>query len=227
MLSRNNLIYLLLCLLIGGCNLQDKPTIVIPEGKVGMIGFGSLMSISRTEEVFGHTYEDSIYLVHLEGFQRSWDYVTSNFDSQVYTEDDLKYDRFYIQDNDTLAFDHTIYLNISESKKESMNCVLYTVTEKEINDMDLYEFGYERIDVTNKISEYQIEGGKVFAYKALPNYTYDSQKTIGKAIIEKDYFDLVANACDSIGLQFREEYENSTSPSNLELVALVIWKKVR
>lgn len=221
------MLYILFSFLFDGCNLHDKPTIVIAEGKVGMIGFGSLMSINRTEEVFGHKYEDSIYLVHLEGFQRSWDYMTSNSDDQVYTEDDLKYDRYFIQDSDTIAFDNTIYLNITESKEESMNCVLYTVSEKEINDMDLYEYGYERIDVTNQITEYQFEGGKVFAYKALPEYTYDPENKKGTAIIEKKYFDLVISACDSMGLQFREEYENSTSSLNVELVAPVIWKKVR
>ena len=211
-----------------GCTSNPtRPTIVIEDGKVGMIGFGSLMSLKRTEEVFKHKYTDSIYLVHLEGFQRSWDYVTSNDNQHVYTEEDLTYDRFYIQDNDTLIFDNTIYLNITEQVGSSMNCVLYTVTKEEIEKMDLYEFGYERIDVTNKIKEYNFKGGKVFAYKALPEYQYDPKKTVGTTIIEKDYFDLVTDACDSIGLEFRQEYDTSTSPLHLELVAPVFWKKVR
>lgn len=223
-----SIVYLFIISIMVGCTSNPtKPTIIIEEGKVGMIGFGSLMSIKRTEEVFDHKYTDSIYLVHLEGFQRSWDYVTSNYDEQVYTEEDLKHDRYYIQRNDTLIFENTIYLNITEQTGSSMNCVLYTVTEEEIKDMDSYEFGYERIDVSEKITEYNIEGGKVFAYKAVSEYLYDSEKTKGTTIIDQEYFDLVTSACDSIGLAFRQEYNTTTSPLNLELVAPVIWKKVR
>ncbi|GGZ81331.1 hypothetical protein [Algibacter mikhailovii] len=214
-------------ILFSSCDKQsNKKTIVIEKGKVGMIGFGSLISLNRTEEVFKHKYTDSIYLVHLEGYQRSWDFVTSNYD-KGYTEEELKHDGYYIRDNDTLIFDNSIYLNITEQKGSTMNCVLYLVTEKEIKDMDLYEFGYERIDVSDKIKEYDFEGGKVYAYKATPEYLYDSKKIKGVTVIQQDYLDLVTKACDSIGLDFRKEYDETTSPLNLELVAPVIWKKAR
>jgi hypothetical protein len=205
---------------------SNKQTIVIEKGKVGMIGFGSLISLNRAEEVFKHTYTDSIYLVHLQDFQRSWDFVASNYD-KGYTEEELKNDGYYIKGNDTLLFDNCIYLNITEQKGTAMNCVLYLVTEQEIAAMDLYEFGYERIDVTEKITEYNFEGGKVYAYKATPEYLYDSEKTKGVTVIPQDYVDLVTKACDSIGSGFRKEYDASTSTLNLELVAPVIWKKVR
>ena len=210
------------------CNTStNKQTIVIEEGKVGMIGFGSLMSLKRTEDVFKHKYTDSIYLVHLEGYKRTWDYVTSNYDKQVYTEEDLKHDRYYLSGKDTLIFDNTIYLNITEHMGKPMNCVLYIVTEDEIKEMDLYEFGYERIDVSENIKEYSFAGGKVYAYKAAPEYLYDSEKTKGTTIIEQDYFELVTNACDSIGSNFKKEYDATTSTMNLELVTPVFWKKVR
>lgn len=207
-------------------SVPNKTVISIDKGKVGMIGFGSLMSLDRTEKVFNHKYTDSVYLVHLDGFQRSWDFVASNYD-KGYTEEELKNDGFYIKEKDTLIFDNSIYLNITEQKGSAINCVLYMVTEEEIRDMDLYEFGYERIDVTEKIQEYNFEGGKVYAYKATPEYIFDKEKTKGISVIHQDYFDLVTQACDSIGLNFRKEYDATTNPSNLELVAPVIWKKVR
>tara|TARA_R110002111_G_scaffold262769_1_gene340877 strand:- start:5439 stop:6074 length:636 start_codon:yes stop_codon:yes gene_type:complete len=210
-----------------GCEKSsNKQTIVIEKGKVGMIGFGSLMSLHRAEKVFKHTYTDSIYLVHLEDFQRSWDFVASNND-KGYTTEELNNDGYYIRDKDTLLFDNCIYLNITAKKGTAMNAALYMVTAQEIKDMDLYEFGYERIDVTEKITEYNFEGGKVYAYKATPEYVYDSEKTKGITVIPQDYVNLVTNACDSIGLNFRKEYDATTSPLNLELVAPVIWKKVR
>jgi hypothetical protein len=223
-----SIVYLFIINLSIGCaTAPSKPTVVIDDGKVGLIGFGSLMSLKKTEEIFNHKYTDSVYLVHLEGFQRSWDYVTSNYDKEVYTQDDLKYDRFYIRGNDTLIFDNTIYLNIEEQIGSAMNCVLYMVTEEEIRNMDIYEFGYERIDVSQKITEYNFQGGKVFAYKATPNYLYDSIRTKGTTIIDQEYIDLVTSACDSIGAGFSKEYNETTSPTNLELVAPVLWKKVR
>lgn len=221
------IIYFTFLILLMGCEKSsNKRTIVIEKGKVGMIGFGSLMSLNRTEEVFKHSYTDSIYLVHLEGFQRSWDFVASN-DDKGYTTEELKNDGYYIRDNDTLPFDKSIYLNITAQKGSAMNCVLYMVTEEEIKDIDLYEFGYERIDVSEKITEYNFKGGKVYAYKATPEYVYDSEKTKGVTIIPQDYVDLVTKACDSIGFDFRKEYDATTSPLNLELAAPVIWKKVR
>ena len=206
-------------------NPPTKPTIRIEDGKVGMIGFGSLVSLNMTEEVFNHEYTDSIYLVHLEGYQRTWDFVASNYDSG-YIEGEPKYAGFYIQGNDTLIFDNSIYLNITEKNGSSMNCVLYLVTEEEIKDMDVFEFGYKRIDVTENITEYNFEGGKVYAYMAEPDYLYDSTKTKGITKIHQDYVDLVLNACDSIGPDFRKEFEASTIPFNPELVAPVIWKEV-
>uniref|UniRef100_UPI004047CCB9 hypothetical protein n=1 Tax=Mariniflexile sp. TaxID=1979402 RepID=UPI004047CCB9 len=86
---------------------------------------------------------------------------------------------------------------------------------------------YERIDVTEKITEYNFEGGKVYAYKATPEYVHDSKKTKGITVIPQDYLDLVTKACDSIGFDFRQEYDATTSTSNLELAAPVVWKKVR
>lgn len=220
------LFFLALIISTMSCNKSShKQTITIPDGKVGMIGFGSLMSLQRTEEVFNHKYTDSIYVVHLEGYQRSWDYVTANNDKDVYTEEDLEYNRFYIKDKDTLGFENTIYLNITEQVGISMNCVLYMVTEEEINDMDRYEFGYERIDVSDRIKEYSFEGGKVYAYKAIDKYLYDPDKTIGTTIIPQDYVNLVTNACDSIGSNFRQEYDMSTDSRNIGLMAPVLWIK--
>lgn len=214
-------------LMITGCEqASDKPTLVIEKGKVGVIAYGSLLSLQRTEDVLNHAYKDSIYLVHLEGFQRTWDYVAAN-DDQGYTAEELDNAGYYLRGNDTLLFNNAIYLNITEHKGSAMNAVLYMVTENEIKDLDGYEFGYERIDVTEKITEYNFKGGKVYAYKATPAYVYDAQKTKGVTVIPQDYLELVTKACDNLGPDFRKEYDATTSPLNLELAAPVIWKKVR
>uniref|UniRef100_UPI0040473690 hypothetical protein n=1 Tax=Mariniflexile sp. TaxID=1979402 RepID=UPI0040473690 len=101
---KNLIFYFTFLILLIGCeNPSNKQKIIIEKGKVEMIGFGSLISLNKAEEVFKHKYTDSIYLVHLQDFQRSWDYVASNND-KGYTEEELKNDGYYIKGNDTLPF---------------------------------------------------------------------------------------------------------------------------
>ncbi len=149
---------------------------------VGMVGYGSLISVQSTERTLGRKYIDSIYLVHLEGFQREWNYVGSNNDSLL-PKESLKYDGFYIKD--TIPFDKRIFLNIMAKKKSTMSCVLSFITPEELEGFDRREIGYERIDITNIIKEYNFKGGKVYVYKALPNYIYDLDLLAEKIIWKK------------------------------------------
>jgi hypothetical protein len=221
-------ILILLASLLSSClENHKKPIINIENGKVGMIGYGSLISKQSMESTLLRKYQDSVYLVHLEGFQREWNFVWSNYDTS-YSEDDLKYDGFYIREKDTIPFEKIIFLNIMAQKESSMNCVLYFIAPEELIGFDKRELGYERIDVTNLIKEYNFQGGKVYAYKATPNYIYDSDSDYKNSIIEKSYINLVTEACDSIGSYYRQEYEASTKPFDPDLLAdKIIWKKVR
>ena len=107
-----------------------------------------------------------------------------------------------------------------------MNCVLYFITPDELAELDEREIGYERIDVTNKIEEFDFKDGKVYAYKAKPEQIYKPQLDRENSRIQQSYVDFVENACDSIGIDFRKEFEESTIQYDPELVAPVIWKTV-
>lgn len=211
--------------LLLSCNTSEKRTIVAKPGEVGMIGYGSLISLQSMERTLGRKYSDSIYLVHLEGFQREWNYVSYNNDSLL-PKEYLEYEGYYKHKTDTIPFKKTIFLNIMNEKESSINCVLYFISSQELKDFDKREIGYERIDVTNRIKEFNIQGGKVYAYKALPNYTFDENSDKQISIISKSYIDLVTEACDSIGRYYRKEYEETTIPPNPDLIAPVIWKKI-
>jgi len=108
-----------------------------------------------------------------------------------------------------------------------MNCVLYFITPDELTGFDEREIGYERIDVTDKIKEYDFKKGKVYAYKAKSEQVYKPEMNKNNSIIRQSYFDLVINACDSIGKNFRKEYYESTKPINPDMIAHIIGKKVR
>ncbi len=182
-----------------------------------MIGYGSLMSKTSMEKTLKRTYQDSVYLIHLEGYQRSW--------NASYSVINPKRDFFYARDNDTIQIYNGIALNIIESGSEKMNCVLFFITPEELAEFDIREKGYNRIDVTGKINEYEFKGGEVYVYKADEEHTYNYDLK-DNTVLPKRYFELVTKACDSIGVEFRQEFELSTKHLNKVTVlpdSAVFW----
>ena len=197
-------ILVLIALLFVSCDKKASKTVInIDDNKIGMIGYGSLMSKSSMERTLNRPYNDSVYIVHLQNYQRAWNHVRSM--------DGLPNDLFYINKKDTIPFKNELALNIEESENDRMNCVLFFITPEELAEFDKREFGYKRIDVTDKIEEFEIRGTKVYAYQAEENHTYEYQKD-DNTFLPDFYVNTVINACDSIGKVFREEFESSTKP---------------
>lgn len=195
---------IILIALFFSCSNKDSNTIItIEEGKVGVIGYGSLMSKNSMEKTLKRKYHDSIYIVHLEDYQRDW----NHFRSMDYVPKEL----IYIHNGDSIPFKNELALNIMDSKDKKLNCVLYFISHEELKEFDEREFGYERIDVTNKIEEYQFKGGNVYAYKADNNHTY-KHKDDDNTFLPDFYVNLVYEACDSLGVEFKREFESSTNP---------------
>ncbi|WP_067148057.1 gamma-glutamylcyclotransferase family protein [Pseudotamlana agarivorans] len=185
-----------------GCNKNSEKQIInIQKGKVGMVGYGSLMSKNSMEKTLRRTYQDSVYLVHLEGYHRSW--------NASYSVINPNRDFFYLRNEDSIQIHNVLALNIIESDNEKMNCVLFFITPEELAEFDIREEGYNRIDVTDKINEYEFKGGEVYAYKADKEHTYNFELK-DNTVLPKPYFELVTKACDSIGVEFRQEFESST-----------------
>jgi hypothetical protein len=220
------LIILLLLSLTFGCqDKETKPTIDIAKDKVGFIGYGSLLSLNNMEQTLGRKYEDSIYRVSVNGYERVWNFAGSTKDPKL-PEELLNFDCYFVKGSDTILFNNVVFLNIESNKESKINSVLYFITPEELEKFDEMELGYERIDVTNNIEEYNFNGGKIYAYKALPNYTLSSVKKGDKNIIDKEYYNLVINACDSLGETFRKEFEASTKPIDTILIAPIVYRKI-
>jgi hypothetical protein len=200
--------------------------IQIGEDKVGMIGYGSLMSLQSMEESLGREYLDSTYIVHVNGYEREWTYFRRNDDPRSGPEAS-EFKGFYIHKNDTVPFYKTISLNVAEKKNSSINCILYIISKKDLELFDKREIGYKRIDVTQSIQDYEIKNGKVYTYMAVPEYTKGVDFDSASDIIEKSYVDLVYKACDNLGATFKKEYDASTSPFNARVGDKVFWKKIK
>lgn len=215
----------LTAILFYGClSSETKPSITIEDGKIGMIGYGSLTSRKAVEKILGKPYKDSIYFVHLENYQRTWNFVGNNNDPGL-PEEMLNYDSFYLKNNDTIPFQKSMFLNIEKNDTVNVNCVLYFITLEEMDMIDDMELGYARIDVTNNIKEYDFKGGRVVAYKARPEYVYKPEKDKKISIIDKDYADQVFKAYDKVGKDYRKEFDESTQPLDTSMVASVIRVK--
>lgn len=133
--------FILITSLLSCGTTKEKETIHIEEGKVGMIGYGSLISFNSMKYTLGRDYVDSTYLVHLEGFHRDWNYVCSYKDSLL-PEDIFDYNSFYIRNQDTIRFENAVFLNIVADVESSINCVLYIISEEELEGFDQRELGY-------------------------------------------------------------------------------------
>ena len=219
--------FIIVCVLLSCSTQKVKTTIQIPHGLVGLVGYGSLMSRQSMESTLKRAYQDSIYLVHLKDFIREWSYICSNYDTSDPRTELSKYDGYSIKGMDTLYIEKLIYMNIMPKANSKINCVLYFFSPEEITGFDKREFGYERIDITNMIEEYDFTGGNVYTFRATPEYTYNPDLDQKGNIIDKAYVEKITTACDSIGLDFRKEFEETTLPYNPDFVAPVIWKKVR
>jgi hypothetical protein len=216
---------LILFLISTSCLNDKKKTIEIKEGLSGMIGYGSLMSLKSLEQTLGHTYTDSIYQVHLNDYLREWSYFRPINDPQSNSKNGFKYYGFILENTDSIPFDGIINLNISPKEKSKINCILYLITMDDLIKFDKREFGYQKVDVTDKIDEYSFKGGKVYAYEHIPDPLFKVDET--KYILIKDFVDLITKACDSIGMNFRKEFDNSTMSFTGQIVPYqkIVWKQ--
>jgi hypothetical protein len=198
-------------LLLGSC--QEKfETFTIPEGHVAMFGYGSLMSKKLIETgLLDKNYEGPFLSAHLKGYKRSWtfawptDIPLNNVDS-TFSKD------YILVEGDTIFPNYLHYLNIREDPNAVINGVLYIVPEADLPLYDIWELGYERFEVTDLVQDYAIEGGPVFAYKALPDFTLEPNEDYRQNVVERSYWNILEDAFAYWGEEFEAEFKKSTEP---------------
>jgi hypothetical protein len=95
--------------------------------------------------------------------------------------------------------------------------------------LDKREWGYRRVDVTDRIEEFRFRGGKVYVYEGLPAGPAESSTQKGTYILIKEFADMVAKACDDRGKNFRDEFDKSTKPCAYPVVPYkqIVWEKAK
>jgi hypothetical protein len=221
--------FISLMLLSAYCIAQQKDTIKIQEGFAGMVGYGSLMSLKSLESTLGHQYNNSSYLIHLNGFIRAWTSYRPLNDPMPNNPKAPQFYGFILQNNDSIPFDGIVQLNVESQEGSKINCILYLLSKEDLIKFDKREIGYERIDVTDKVEEYNIFGGKVFVYQQALDYYDKTTLNLAKFILIEDYVNMITSACDEFGENFRIEFEKSTLQPSSQVVPAqrIAWKIVK
>ena len=212
-----------------GLAAKGKSMLEIPEGSVGIITYGSLISLPSMEETLRHKYNGPIHEVHLRGYERSWTCVRPFNDPQAIAAGARKIDAYFLRDTERVPISGAAELNVYPKKKGRINGILYLITNEELLSLDKRERGYRRVDVTDKIEEFRFRGGKVYVYEGLPGSPAASSADKGTYILIKEFLDLVTGACDSRGKDFRNEFDKSTKPYAFPVLSYkdIVWEKAK
>lgn len=195
-----------------------RETFEIPDGYVGMFGYGSLMSKNFIETgLLGGKYEGPFLPAHLRGYKRSWTFAWPT-EIPSATADGLYYKAAIVEHGDTLYPRYLHYLNIRENPACTLNGVLYMVPQADLPIYDAWEPGYERFEVSDLITDYNIEGGPVYAYRALPGFEKVPDADVLHNVIERDYLGIIQGAFDYWGADFEAEYRQSTEPADAAII---------
>lgn len=200
----------------------NKEKLFVPNGKVALIGYGSLMSIASMEKTLGHTYTDKFIPIHINGFERVWNLGIPNNGTLVPS---LFY---YVMAGDTIFSKQLVFLNIQENRKKSMNACLFIIDTVELKKFDEREIGYKRIRLNSQIKEFEIVGGDVFAYIGLPTFTIKTTDDPKDNVIFRHYIKLVEeDSLLALGEQFRNEYYLTTLPYSPKILMTIKSKPIK
>jgi hypothetical protein len=225
-LLKNLSLVIVLVMVMASCQ-KKKEVFKIPKGYVGMFGFGCLMSKKFIETgLLVNQYDGPFLSAHLSKHRRSWTFAWPA-DLPLVQTDGKYYKNFVVMAGDTIFPQNLLYLNIKEDPNSSVNGVLYIVKEEDLPTYDGWELGYERFEVTDLISDFVIEGGPVFAYRALPEFTLAPNSDIKRNVIEQEYVDIIKDAFEYWGADFETEYKKGIAPFDSSIIQntqRVLWE---
>lgn len=211
------------------CAAKRKSTIEIPEGSSGIVAYGSLISMPSMEQTLGHKYQGPVHQIHLTGYEREWTCVRPFNDPRANSADAPRINASLLLGNERVPLSGTAELNIHPKKNGRINAILYLIDDADVSGLDKREWGYQRVDVTDKIEEFRFRGGKVYVYEGIPGRADGSSTEKGTYILIKEFADLVAGACDGREKNFRDEFDKSTKPCEYPVVSYkeIVWEKAK
>ena len=204
-----NLVLLLVASILSACHTDDRKSIEIPEGKVGLIGYGSLTSQKQMASQLGKPYDGTVEVIHLKGYQRTWTATTPN-------TPEFPLPGFVmscIYQNDTIVPSYGSVLNIRENEDVNMNCCFFILDEEDLPIIDSTEIGYKRIRVEDRIQEFDVSKGTVWAYQAEKAYTKAPHPdSVTTYVLPQLYLDFLEAGFSELGEGYKKEFYETTLP---------------
>lgn len=206
---------------------KGKSVLEIPKGFVGIVAYGSLISLPSMEQTLGHKYEGPVHELHLTGYERVWTCVRHFNAPQAAAAGANKIEAYLLRNTERVPVLGTAELNLYPKKRGRINGVLYLLTDEELRKSDQREWGYRRADVTDRIEEFRFRGGRVYVYESPSGSLTAPSAEQGTYVLIKEFLDLVTGACDARGKDFRNEFDKSTSPCAYPIVSYkdIIWNR--
>ena len=190
---------------------REQSVIEVPSGSVGIVAYGSLLSIASMEQTLGHRH-GPIHLIHLRGYERSWTNLRPIPAPPAGAPGSERTKLFFRRGEEQIPVSGFVQLNIHPKPGGRINGVLYLITDKELMNLDKREYGYRRADVSEKIEEFRFAGGKAYVYEGLPEFT-EREASNGAYVLIQEFLDSMTSACDTLGRTFREEFDATTRPT--------------
>ncbi len=198
---------------------REQSVIEIPAGSVGIVAYGSLMSLVSMEQTLGHKYSGPVHPIRLRGYERAWTNLSALPDPPTTTPGMKTPKIFFRRGQERIPLRGFVQLNVHPKPGGRINGVLYLITDNELMKLDKREYGYRRVDVSDKIEEFSFAGGKVYIYEGLPEFA-ERAAPDGAYVLVQEFFDSVTGACDSLGRGFREEFDKTTKPTSYPVVPI-------
>jgi|GEM_PF-823751 len=179
---------------------KAEKTIVIPEGKVGMIGYGSLLNKESMEKTLGRQLETIPLDVTISSFERNWKVKMPN-------------EAFYAEVAGSRITPRNVgYLNVAPNPGKDMNATLFIIKKDDLAAFHQREWIYDPVDFSGRLKDTRIEGGQIFGYMAKPQYMVKEGEVFPEVGVRRSYGGIVEGALEKKDPAFRQAYRDSTAP---------------
>lgn len=185
-----------------------------------VFGYGSIVDPRRLKTFLGRTRfaPADYHFCRLPGYRRVWNVAMNN---QV----DIPGYKYYLDKRTGQRPPIFVtFLNVYPCSNQAIDGLLFGVTAAELNRLDRRERNYERIRVETQIS--RPTAGRVWLYRGRPEAKARFQTGVRqqRAVISKDYHDLVANAFAGFGEAALTDYLASTDAPTVPLQDLQLMR---
>jgi hypothetical protein len=180
-----------------------------------VFGFGSLVGLDALAQFLSRSPFEAgeAYSCRLRDHRRLWNIARDNaFDypgrPHYVDEDGVRLDAFVTA------------VNIRPAPGQTVNGVVFPVTEENLALLDIREGNYDRITVDGALEPGPV--GRIWAYrgKAAAEDRYAQGVASGKAVVNAHYHTIVTDAFASHGEDFLAEYHATTEAPTVPIVPL-------